>query len=56
MSDTTTATQWLTQESYDRLKAELEELSGPGRAANAQKREAARAGGGVKGNGGYNAP
>ena len=23
--------QWLTQEAYDRLKAELEHLSGPGR-------------------------
>jgi transcription elongation factor GreA len=55
MSDTTTATQWLTQESYDRLKAELEELSGPARADIAKKIEAAREEGDLKENGGYHA-
>jgi transcription elongation factor GreA len=54
MSDTT-ATTWLTQESYDRLKAELEELSGPGRADIAKKIEAAREEGDLKENGGYHA-
>ena len=39
MSDTT-ATTWLTQESYDRLSAELEEHSGPARADIAKKIEA----------------
>jgi transcription elongation factor GreA len=33
---------WLTQETYDRLKAELDHLSGPGRANIAKKIEAAR--------------
>ena len=28
----TAAVIWLTQEAYDRLKAELDQLSGPGRA------------------------
>ena len=32
MTDTTQAATWLTQEAYDRLKAELEHLEGPGRA------------------------
>ncbi len=54
MSDTT-ATTWLTQESYDRLKAELEELSGPARADIAKKIEAAREEGDLKENGGYHA-
>ncbi len=54
MSDTT-ATTWLTQESYDRLKAELEELSGPGRAEIAKRIEAAREEGDLKENGGYHA-
>jgi transcription elongation factor GreA len=54
MSDTT-ATTWLTQESYDRLKAELEELSGPARADIAKKIEAARDEGDLKENGGYHA-
>ena len=34
---------WLTQETYDRLQAELDHLSGPGRADIAKKIEAARA-------------
>ncbi|GAA2089068.1 transcription elongation factor GreA [Pseudolysinimonas kribbensis] len=54
MSDTT-ATTWLTQESYDRLKAELEELSGPGRAGIVERIAAAREEGDLKENGGYHA-
>jgi transcription elongation factor GreA len=46
---------WLTQEAYDRLKAELEHLSGPGRAEIVQKIEAARQEGDLKENGGYHA-
>ena len=46
---------WLTQEAYDRLKAELDHLSGPGRIEIAQKIEAARAEGDLKENGGYHA-
>ena len=46
---------WLTQEAYDRLKAELEHLSGPGRIEIAQKIEAAREEGDLRENGGYHA-
>src|ERR1700746_4143913 len=46
---------WLTQEAYDRLKAELDHLSGPGRADIAKKIEAARADGDLSENGGYHA-
>ena len=46
---------WLTQEAYDRLKAELDHLSGPGRVEIAQKIEAARQEGDLKENGGYHA-
>jgi transcription elongation factor GreA len=46
---------WLTQEAYDRLKAELEYLSGPGRTAIAKKIEAARDEGDLRENGGYHA-
>ena len=49
------ATTWLTQESYDRLNAELEELSGPARADIAKKIESAREEGDLKENGGYHA-
>lgn len=49
------ATTWLTQESYDRLSAELEELSGPARADIAKKIESARDEGDLKENGGYHA-
>lgn len=52
MSETT---QWLTQESYDRLKAEFEHLSGAGRTEIAEKIEAAREEGDLKENGGYHA-
>jgi transcription elongation factor GreA len=46
---------WLTQEAYDRLKAELEYLTGPGRADIAKKIEAAREEGDLRENGGYHA-
>src|SRR5215475_4838854 len=46
---------WLTQEAYDRLKAELDHLSGPGRVEIAEKIEAARADGDLRENGGYHA-
>ena len=46
---------WLTQEVYDRLKAELDHLSGPGRVDIAKKIEAARDEGDLKENGGYHA-
>ena len=46
---------WLTQEAYDRLKAELDYLSGPGRTDIAKKIEAARDEGDLRENGGYHA-
>src|SRR5436853_2197714 len=46
---------WLTQEAYDRLKAELDHLSGPGRVEIAKKIEAARDEGDLRENGGYHA-
>src|ERR1017187_2843394 len=46
---------WLTQEAHDRLKSELDYLSGPGRVEIAQKIEAARDEGDLKENGGYHA-
>ncbi|HSR83841.1 MAG TPA: transcription elongation factor GreA [Streptosporangiaceae bacterium] len=46
---------WLTQEAYDRLKAELDHLSGPGRIEIAKKIEAARSEGDLRENGGYHA-
>jgi transcription elongation factor GreA len=46
---------WLTQDAYDRLHAELEQLSGPGRAEITARIEAARAEGDLKENGGYHA-
>src|SRR6201981_1974447 len=46
---------WLTQEAYDRLKAELDYLSGPGRIEIAKKIEAAREEGNLRENGGYHA-
>jgi transcription elongation factor GreA len=46
---------WLTQDAFDRLTAELQHLSGPGRVEIAQKIEAAREEGDLKENGGYHA-
>ena len=46
---------WLTQEAYDRLKAELDHLSGTGRMDIAKKIEAAREEGDLRENGGYHA-
>lgn len=54
MTETARVT-WLTQEAYDRLKAELDHLSGPGRLDIAKKIEAARDEGDLKENGGYHA-
>ncbi|MCE1179175.1 MAG: transcription elongation factor GreA [Micrococcales bacterium] len=56
MSDTATPqTSFLTQDAYDRLKAELDELSGPGRVEIAKRIEAAREEGDLRENGGYHA-
>ena len=46
---------WLTQEAYDRLKRELDQLSGPGRLEIAQRIETAREEGDLRENGGYHA-
>ena len=46
---------WLTQEAYDRLKSELDYLSGEGRTEIAKKIEAAREEGDLRENGGYHA-
>lgn len=46
---------WLTQEAFDRLKAELDHLSGAGRSEIVQKIESARQEGDLKENGGYHA-
>jgi transcription elongation factor GreA len=54
VTDTTAAT-WLTQEAYDRLSAELEELKGPRREEITQRIAAARDEGDLKENGGYHA-
>ncbi|QTE28857.1 transcription elongation factor GreA [Pengzhenrongella sicca] len=51
----TAAVTWLTQDAYDRLKAELDKLSGPGRADITEKIAAARDEGDLKENGGYHA-
>jgi transcription elongation factor GreA len=50
-----TASTWLTQESFDRLSAELAERSGPLRAEITKKIELAREEGDLKENGGYHA-
>lgn len=52
---TDTNVTWLTQEAYDRLKAELEHLSGPGRTEISARIGAARAEGDLRENGGYHA-
>jgi transcription elongation factor GreA len=46
---------WLTQEAYDRLTAEYDNLSGPARIEIARKIQAAREEGDLKENGGYHA-
>jgi transcription elongation factor GreA len=46
---------WLTQEVYDRLKSELDYLSGTGRTEIAKRIEAARDEGDLRENGGYHA-
>ena len=46
---------WLTREAYDRLQAELDHLSGPGRTEITARIAAARAEGDLKENGGYHA-
>ena len=55
MTETAGKASYLTQDAYDRLKAELDELSGPGRTDIAKKIEAAREEGDLKENGGYHA-
>ena len=48
-------TVWLTQEAYDKLKAELEDLKGPKRQEIIERISAARDEGDLKENGGYHA-
>ncbi len=55
MTQTSHDVAWLTQDAYDKLKAELEQLTGPGRIENAKRIEAARAEGDLSENGGYHA-
>ena len=55
MTDTTANVTWLTQEAYDRLKAERDHLAGDGRTEIAKKIEAARDEGDLRENGGYHA-
>ena len=55
MSDPTKPVTWLTQEAFDRLQAELEELSGPVRENVVARIAAAREEGDLKENGGYHA-
>ncbi|MEO9248462.1 transcription elongation factor GreA [Citricoccus nitrophenolicus] len=52
---TTDNAPWLTQEAYDRLKQELDHLSGPGRQEIIDRIEQAREEGDLKENGGYHA-
>lgn len=52
---TSSATIWLTQEAYDKLKSELDHLSGEGRAEISQRIADAREEGDLKENGGYHA-
>ena len=55
MTQTSENVTWLTQESYNQLKAELDHLSGPARTEIAKKNEAAREEGDLRENGGYHA-
>ncbi|MFC7404923.1 transcription elongation factor GreA [Georgenia alba] len=52
---TQTSATWLTQDAYNRLKGELEYLTGRGRQEIAEKIDAARQEGDLKENGGYHA-
>ncbi|MEV5316506.1 transcription elongation factor GreA [Streptomyces sp. NPDC052687] len=55
MTQTSENVTWLTQEAYDKLKEELEYLSGPARTEIAAKIAAAREEGDLRENGGYHA-
>ena len=55
MATNDTAVTWLTQEAYDRRKAELQQLETEGRTEIAKRIEAAREEGDLKENGGYHA-
>src|SRR5829696_2736908 len=55
MSENATQTVWLTQEAYDKLLHELDQLTGPGRAEVTAKIAAAREEGDLRENGGYHA-
>jgi transcription elongation factor GreA len=55
VTETTENVTWLTQEAYDRLKAERDHLAGDGRTEIAKKIEAARDEGDLRENGGYHA-
>jgi transcription elongation factor GreA len=55
VTQTSESVTWLTQEAYDRLKAELDYLQGPARSEIAKKIEAAREEGDLRENGGYHA-
>ncbi|MEV0849657.1 transcription elongation factor GreA [Streptomyces sp. NPDC049954] len=55
MTQTSDNVTWLTQEAYNQLKNELEDLSGPARIEIAKKIEAAREEGDLRENGGYHA-
>ncbi|SEQ95600.1 transcription elongation factor GreA [Microlunatus flavus] len=50
-----TQTIWLTQDAFDKLQSELEQLSGPGRADVSARIAAAREEGDLRENGGYHA-
>ena len=55
MSETSGSATWLTQDAYDRLKAEHDRLSGEGRTELAKRIEQAREEGDLKENAGYHA-
>ena len=55
VSENVATTSYLTQETYDRLKGELDDLSGPGRIEIAKRIEDARLEGDLRENGGYHA-
>jgi transcription elongation factor GreA len=55
VTETRESVTWLTQEAYDRLKQELDFLTGEGRAEIVSRIEAAREEGDLKENGGYHA-